>query len=208
MLTIFGCKGCGSVVIEVACELLGEPYEVREVEPWTPGPALDALRAQNPLAQVPTVVLDDGTVMTESAAILLWLFDRHPQSSFAPAPGDAKRPVFLRWLVFFVASIYPMYTVGDFPARWVKDEVAQKQLKEASIQRTLDCWRILEQSLSPAAFLLGDELSILDVYAAMVSRWRPGRERIGEVAPRCMAAAARAEAHPVVARIFDKNFGK
>lgn len=202
MLTIYGCKGCGSVVIEAACELLGETYERREVEPWTPGPALDALRALNPLAQVPTVVLPDGTVLTESAAILLWLLERHPQTHLAPPPGDPKRPAFLRWLVYFVSSIYPMYTVGDFPARWVKDEGAQKELKAATVQRTLDCWRVIEQGISPGTYLLGETMTILDVYAAMISRWRPGREKIREVAPRCIAAAERTEAHPIVARVF------
>jgi glutathione S-transferase len=102
MLRIHGCKGWGSTVIEAVCKLLGEEYTFHEVEPWTEGPALDALRALNPLAQVPTV---------------------------------------------------------------------------------------------------------LDVYAAMVSRWRPGRERIREVAPRAVAAAERAEAHPVVGPVFARNFG-
>jgi len=207
MLTIHGYKGWGSVVIETACELLGETYELKEVEPGKPGPALDALLALNPLGQVPTVVLPDGTIMTESVAILLWLLERHPQSTLAPPPGDPRRPVFLRWLVFFVASIYPMYTVGDYPDRWVKDEAAQKELKEATVQRTLECWRTIERGLEPGTYLLGDTMTMLDVYAAMMSRWRPGREKIRAVAPRCIAAVERAEAHPVLARILSVHFG-
>lgn len=207
MLTIYGYKGWGSVIIEAACELLGETYALEEVEPGKPGPAFDALRALNPLGQVPTVVLSDGTVLTESVAILLWLLERHPHSTLAPPPGDPKRAVFLRWLVFFVTNIYPMYTVGDYPERWVKGEAAQKELKEATIRRTLDCWRTLEQGISPGAHLLGDSMTILDVYAAAMSRWRPGREKIRAVAPRCIAAAERAEAHPAVSRIFSVNFG-
>jgi GST-like protein len=207
MLTLYGCKGCGSTVIEAVCELLGEEYTFKEVEPWTAGPALDALQALNPLAQVPTAVLEGGAVMTESVALILWLLERHPGSDLAPPPGDPRRPAFLRWIVFFASSIYPMFTVGDFPERWVKDEEAQVELKEASIQRTLTCWRMLEEGLSPAQFLLGDTMSVLDVYAAMVSRWRPGRKRIREVAPRVVAAAERAESHPIVGRVFAKNFG-
>jgi GST-like protein len=207
MLTIYGCKGCGSTVIEAACELLGEEYAWSEVEPWTPGPAADALKALNPLAQVPTAVLDDGSVMTESVAMILWLLERHPGTDLAPPPGDRLRPAFLRWLVFFASSIYPMFTVGDFPPRWVKDAGAQAELKEASVQRTLACWGTLEQGLSPAPFLLGERMTVLDVYAAMVSRWRPGRARIREVAPNVIAAAERAEAHPVVGRVIAKNFG-
>jgi len=162
--------------------------------------------ALNPLLQVPTVVLDDGSVMTESVAILLWLLERHPGSDLAPPPGDPRRAAFLRWLVYFPASIYPMFTVGDFPPRWVLGEEAQAQLKEATVQRTLTCWRILEEGLRPGDFCIGDRLGVLDLYAAMVSRWRPGRDRIREVAPRVVAAAERAEADPRVAGIFARNF--
>lgn len=206
MLTIYGSKGCGQVVVEVACELLGEAYEMREAAPWTPGPNVEELRALNPLVQIPTVRLDDGSVMTESVAILLWLLEQHPESKWAPPVGNAKRPAFLRWLVFFASTIYPMYTVGDFPSRWVDNEDAQKQLKEASVRRTLDSWRMVEQALMPTQYLLGNELTIVDVYAAMMSRWRPGRERIREVAPLCMSAVARTEQHEIVARVFAKNF--
>ncbi|HRI69160.1 MAG TPA: glutathione S-transferase family protein [Polyangium sp.] len=206
MLTIYGYKGCGSVVIEVACEILGEPYEMRAAAPWNPGPHIEELRALNPLLQIPTVRLPDGTVMTESVAILLWLLERHPESTLAPLVGDVRRPAFLRWLVFFVSTIYPMYTIGDFPARWVEGEDAQKQLKDASIRRTLEAWKMIEEALRPDEFLLGKNLTMVDVYAAMISRWRPGRERIREVAPLCMRAVERAEKEEPVAKIFARNF--
>ena len=206
MLTLYGYKGCGSVVIEVACELLGEPYEMREVAPWRPGPYVDELRSLNPLLQIPTVRLDNGQIMTESVAILLWLFERHPDSKYAPPVGDPRRPAFLRWLVFFASTIYPMYTIGDFPPRWVEAEDAQKQLKEASIRRTLDAWRMIEEGLEPKHYLQGNEMTILDVYAAMMSHWRPRRDRIREVAPGCMAAADCTEKHETVAKIFARNF--
>jgi GST-like protein len=178
------------------------------VEPGSPEPALDALKALNPLCQVPTVVTAEGTVITESVAIILWLLERHPGSDLAPPPGDPLRPAFLRHLVYFPAAIYPMYTVGDYPERFVKDKAVQAELKEATVQRTLDAWAALEASLGPGPFFLGERMSVLDVYAAMLSRWRPGRERIRAVAPRAIAAAERAEAHPVVAPVFARNFSQ
>jgi glutathione S-transferase len=70
---------------------------------WESGP----LKALNPLGQVPTLVLPDGAVMTESAAILLHLTEIAPHADLAPAPGDPSRPHFLRWLQFLVGAIYP-----------------------------------------------------------------------------------------------------
>jgi GST-like protein len=206
MLTIYGYKGCGSVVIEVACELLGEPYEFRPAAPWNPGPHIDELRALNPLLQIPTVRLDDGTILTESVAMVLWLLERHPESSWAPPIGDKRRAPFLRWLVYLASTIYPMYTIGDFPDRWVQAEEAQKQLKEASIRRTLEAWKVMEEALKPNQYLVGDQVTMLDMYAAMISRWRPGRDRIREVAPGCVRAAELAEKYEGVAAVFARNF--
>lgn len=188
------------MIIEAVFTLAEIDYERREVN-FAEGP--DELRAVNPLAQVPTVVLDDGAVMTESAAIVLWVLERSPGLGFGP--GDPQRAAFLRWLLFFPAAIYPMYTVGDVPGQWV-GEGDRDRLVASTIARTLRCWTILEQSLGgPDDYLLG-RLSPLDIYAAVFSRWRPGRERIREVAPQIVAVAERVEQHPKLAPLFEREF--
>jgi GST-like protein len=67
---------------------------------------------------------------------------------------------------------------------------------------------ILEKSLAPAPYLLGATLSALDVYVAMVSRWSPGRKWFAENCPMLMQAVALTEQHPVISRVWEKNFGK
>lgn len=204
MPTLYGCPGCGSAVVEAAFALAGEPCDIVKTEPWGEAEEVERLRAVNPMLQVPTLLLEDGTVLTESAAILLWLADRHP--GLAPPPGDPARGPFLRWLLFLAGAVYPMYTVGDFPDRWVEDAAAQEALKAATVERTLRCWRTLEQSLEPAPWLLGGTPTVLDVYAAMMSRWRPGRDSIRAVAPRVIAACERAEALPAIAPVWARHF--
>ncbi|QJE71815.1 glutathione S-transferase family protein [Aerophototrophica crusticola] len=210
MLTLFGKDGFGSTIVEAACVLLGEPYERVEADPFSSedDPNLERLQQANPLMQVPTVLLPDGTVLTESVAIILWLLERHPGSGLAPEPGDPLRPTFLRWLVYLPAAIYPMYTVGDVPERWVNGEDAQRLLKEATVNRTLRCWELMEQGLKPkpGQFLLGETMTILDLYVAMVTRWRPRRDRIRQVAPNVVAAAERAEQDPRIAELWARNF--
>src|SRR5450432_1596127 len=117
--TIFGEKGWGNAIAEAAMTLAGVAYQRDAVNPRTPGPALDRLRAVNPLCEIPTVVLPDGGVMTESAALVLYLAELAPASGLAPPAGDRDRAQFLRWLVFFVAAIYPTFTYGDVPTRYV-----------------------------------------------------------------------------------------
>lgn len=207
MLTVFGCKGCGNVVIEAICLLTGEPFVREEVDPYTPSVKVEALRAKNPNVQVPTVVTEDGTILTESVALALWLTELHPEANLAPKIGDPRRATFLRWLVYFAAAIYPMYVVGDVPARFVEGTDEQRNaFKLKTVDRVVSCWRILEQELAPNEWLLGDSMTVLDVFAAVMTRWRPGRDKLREVAPRAVAIAERVEKHPELEALFAANF--
>lgn len=73
----------------------------------------------NPLSQIPTLVMPDGSVMTESVAITLALAELTGSNELVPEPGASERNTFLRWLVFFPANIHPTYTYADDPVRFV-----------------------------------------------------------------------------------------
>jgi GST-like protein len=208
--TLFGSKGCGSAVVEVALELAGVAFAFEPATPWEPGPAVEKLRAVNPMVAVPTLVLPGGAVMTESAAILAWLAETHPAARLAPAAGSGARAQFHRWTVFAAASLYAPILVGDHPEHWLDEASAgaREALKAGAVRRTEAAWTVVESQLGGAAdpFLLGGEMTMLDVYLAMISRWRPGRARVKEIAPKVVAACEAAERHPVVQRVWARNF--
>ena len=77
----------------------------------------------NPMRQVPALVLRTGELMTESAAILTWLADSHPDSGLAPALTSPMRPRFLRWMNFISAQIYALY--------WVRDDLSRLAATDA-----------------------------------------------------------------------------
>jgi len=204
-MELYGCKGCGSVVVEALLDLAGEPYD-RNLFAWDDKAAWERLKAVNPLAQVPTLVLDDGTVMTESAGIALWLAGRYPTMSLLP--GDAtERALAYRWMVSFATNVYGPIIVGDFPERWVEGEEAGTSLKAKATQRLKDAWLAFEDSIAPSPYLLGKRMSVLDVYVAMISRWRPGRAWLNEHCPKAMGAVTLTEAHPSIAATWARNFG-
>ena len=205
-IELYGCRGCGSAVVEVLLERAGVEFEYHDVESWKAGPATDALKAVNPLAQVPTLKLGDGTAMTESAAMIVALDDMHRAARILPAPGDSRRAAALRWIVFIAGNMYPAISVGDFPERWVKSDAARAELKEGAVERLKAYWKMLEEAFKPAPSLLGSDMTALDVYAAMLSRWRPGRASIDKECPRVAAAIALAEQDPIVARVWARNF--
>ena len=162
------------------------------------------LSAVNPLAQVPTLVLADGTVLTESAAITLHLAELTGQDTLVPAQRDPARAAFLRWLVFLVANVYPTYTYGDEPARFVDGEEAQRSFKSHVDAYAKKLYTVLE-GVAGAPWFLGERLSALDVYLCVMTRWRPKREWFAANTPKLTAIAVRAEQLPQLAACWARN---
>jgi GST-like protein len=203
-MELHGCKGCGSVVVEGLLDLAHIPH-VRSIFEWEDQAAWDRLRLVNPLAQVPTLILDDGTVLTESAGIALWIADHYPDAQLLP-DDPSERALAYRWTVSFATNIYGPIIIGDFPERWVDGDDAHASLKAKAMERLKDAWLSFEASIAPRPYLLGEQISVLDVYAAMISRWRPGRAWLTGHCPKAMASVAVTEAHPVIATTWARNF--
>ncbi|HEX6093784.1 MAG TPA: glutathione S-transferase, partial [Dongiaceae bacterium] len=155
MYTLYGKAGWGSVIVEAQLELAGLPYRIEEVDPLESAADRDRLAKFNPRAQLPTLILPDGQVMTESAAITLHIGDRAPKADLVPPVGDKTRDPFLRWLVFIIANIYPMFTVGDDTSRFVADSIAQKELRVSTENYKSRAWQIVESSIKPKPWFLG-----------------------------------------------------
>ena len=210
--TLFGRAGWGSVIVEAQLVWYGLPFELEEVDDlFESAAARERLASVNPVAQVPTLVLPDGGVMTESAAITLYLAEMSLSAETAggdplvPAPGDPARPQFLRWLVFLVANIYPTFTYADDPSRFVTGEAAQAAFR-ASVDRYGErLWSMVEREAS-APWFLGDNFSALDIYIAAMTHWRPRRDWFVTHAPRLNAIALRADVAPKLAAVWERNF--
>jgi GST-like protein len=205
MMKLYGCKGCGSAVVEAVLQMAKIDYEFIDAIQWEPYKRHPDLMTLNPLGQVPVLVFADGTVMTESAAMLLYFAEKIP--GLIPA-DPVKKAHFLRWMIFIPANLYAVFPFRDFPARWVNDAEEQKTFREKTNDRLRELWTIFENGLSPAPYALGAEITALDMYLAMVSRWSPGRAWIAEHCPKILSAVTLAEQHPVVAKVWERNFGK
>ncbi len=205
MYTLFAAKGWGSVIAEIGFAYAGVPYRREEVDP-DGGPAFDRLKAANPLGQFPTVIMPGGELLTESAAILLHLADHAPaEVGLAPAPHAANRPEFLRWLVFLVAAIYPTFTYGDFPPRYVEGEAAQNQLRDSTNRLRQEHYLQLERAARAPCFL-GEARSAIDIYIWAMRHWRPGPDWFTAHCPKLTAIAATIDGDPRLAEIRAWNF--
>jgi GST-like protein len=205
--TVFGAAGSGSVPVEAALTLLGLPYEVIEAPAWEQDATVQATIGRvNPMRQIPALVLPSGEIMTESAAILTWLADSQPAGGLAPGINDRRRPAFLRWMSFVSASIYSHYWLRDDPSRLAGTAEAQDYLLRRSAKRIADCWGMMDAQVSPGRYILGDTLTVLDLYVTVVSRFRPRRHRFYAVAPRMTEVVKRVDAEPRLAAFWAERY--
>lgn len=205
--TIFSALGSGGVPVEAAMSLIGLPYEVIEAPTWEGEAQQAKVAGVNPLRQIPALITPQGETITESAAILIWLADRYPQARLAPAIDAPARAQFLRWMTFIPASIYSLFWISDEPSRLAgPDEDLQARIKAAIKERIVDCWRMMERQITPGRYLLGDEMTVLDLYVTVLSRWGPRRVRFYEAAPRMSEVVRRVDADPRLTAFWERRF--
>ena len=203
--TLLGSRGCGNAIVEAAFALAGLPLELEEVDYSAGSPTRGRLLEANPLGQVPALLLPDGSVLTESLAMLHHVDDLEPGANLVPPRGDASRKDFYRWATFLVAAVYPTFTYGDEPAKWVGEEAAPR-LRESTDRHRLALLGQLEAAAG-APWFLGERRSAIDLYLAVMTRWRPGPRWFEASAPRLAAVARNAAALERVAPVLARHFG-
>lgn len=205
---LYSAAGSGGVAVEAALTLMGQPYELIEAPTYDPDQAAagDVILPANPLRQVPALVFPSGEVMTESAAILVRLGELYPDAALAPTADDPRRSAFLRWMSFVSSAIYAHYWLKDDPLRLVSDPAQASVVEQRLNDRIAECWGVMEAGTAPGRYILGDEMTVLDLYVAVVSRFRPRRLRFYEVAPRLGEAARRVDADPGLAAFWPQRY--
>ena len=207
MLTLYGSQGSGSAAAEAALDLAGLAYRTVEAASWKPSPGLDELRRVNPIAQIPTLVLDGGSVLTESAAILIHLGLAHPASGLL-ASEPSQRAQQVRGLVYIAANCYAGIGILDFPDRWYPDpdDAAKQAMQTRGRARLHELWEIFADQFPATPWLSGDRLGALDILAATVSKWGGARKALAGSRPGFAALLARIEADPRVAAVWARHW--
>ncbi len=207
MYTLYGYNGSGSAAIECALEIAGAPYNIICAASWDSSSSVDALARVNPLRQVPTLVLADGTVLTESAAILIHLGLQFPKSRLLPAAPE-RRATAIRGLVFIAANCYSAISVIDFPERWLANpnEEAKSNLQAGSKGRLHAHWEMFADSLPRGPWLCDDQPGALDLLAAVVSRWNGARQHLDQSRPALAAALRRVDSDERFRPVFLRHW--
>ena len=209
MLVLYGTQGSGSAAAEAALDIAGIDYRKVDAASWKQSPGLEELKRVNPLAQIPTLVLEDGSVVSEVAAILIHLGLVHPDSGLLSAE-PSRRPQQIRGLVYIGANCYAGIGILDYPERWYRDpdDAAKKSMQERGRARLHELWEIFADQFPATPWLSGDRIGALDILAATVSMWSGARKALAKSRPDFSALLARIEADPRVAAVWAKHWPK
>lgn len=145
--------------VALLLEELELPYEAIPVDTRRGEQHTAAFKAVNPNAKVPAIE-DDGVVMFDSNAIVLWLADKHGRF-VASDPRSADRAHTLSWLMFIASGI------GPYSGQAVHFRTAAPEPKTYALNRydfeAHRHWQILEDRLADRSWLVGDNYSIVDM---------------------------------------------
>ena len=178
-----------------ALEEVGVPYELKIVDILKGEQKQPGFVALNPMGKLPTLV-DGDVVVTESAAIALYLADRYAAGRLAPALDDPRRGTYLRWSFFAPSVIEPAVMAKG--SGWEVKEVAAGWGNYASVLAAS------ESAIAKGPFLLGKDFSMADVVFGGLLRFLLSFKQI-EPTPAFTAYVERLDARPAYLRADARN---
>jgi glutathione S-transferase len=202
---LYGDKGSGAFCVEAALAEAGAQYECHAISIHDNEQKSPAYLAINPSGKLPALKLPDGSVVTETAALLLLIAERHPQAALLPLAGTPERAQALRWLAFMASEIYPMVEISDYPERFAPQGVEAEALRLKARDRVRERILLVERVVA-GPWLLPSGFSAADIYAAMFTRWSECRGWRDENLPKINALAAALSRRPKIAPIWSRHF--
>jgi len=159
-----------SIIIRMVLEDLRLPYETALVDRRADAHNKPAFRAINPAGKIPALETPDGVIF-ETAAILLWLADRH--GALAPTPQAPERAAFLKWLFYLSNTLHANCRMIFYPRQYMPDAPeAFPALVNGARQHVRQGLDLFEQEAHAGQSWLNAEApSVMNFYLAAIVRW-------------------------------------
>ena len=169
MLKLYFFPGACSLAAHVALEETGAPYERKSVDLRGGEQNGEEFRRINPRGQVP--VLDvDGTVITESVAILAHVGRQFPQARLLPtnAVEEARCLALMTWIS---SQVDPVFRRLARPERIVSDDAARSNVKESAADAYWEKCQEIDSLIADREWLMGTQYTVCDAYALVYYGW-------------------------------------
>jgi len=202
--TLYGSTSTAALVVHwllielgIEHELVLLDFDAREHK------AADYL-ALNPAGVVPTLMID-GLILTEAAAIALYLADRHPDAGLLPAVGTPQRGDAYRWMFWCANTLQPAYRAWFYPHE-VAGEAHVRASREMARLRLEAAWQQVATHLQGhGPYLLGATPCVVDYMLVMLMRWSRNMPTPSDTWPTLKAHATSMKTRPAFAEVYRRE---
>ncbi len=168
-MKLYCLPGACSLADHIVLEWIGQPFEIEM-------PSREALKrpaylALNPSGSVPTLVDDDGWVLTENVAILNYLADRHPEAALTGDGSVRGRAEVNRWLGYLNSDVHKSFVPLFAPGRFIADEASHEGIRQQARGNVRAHLERIDAHLAGRDWLAADTRSIADPYLFAMLGW-------------------------------------
>jgi len=163
--------GACSLATHIVLEWIGGDYETKRLA-HADLKQPDYLRV-NPQGAVPALELDDGTVLTQNAAILGYLADRHPEAGLYGDGSPRARAEVNHWLGLVNSDLHPAYKPLFGATAYLGDESMIEKSRANAKEKVRALFELLDKALAGRDGIAGHR-SIADAYLYVLTRWTDG----------------------------------
>ena len=178
MYTLYHQDGTRSTAALLALEEGGLPYDLRHIDISADEHRRQEFLAVNPRGLIPTLVTDSGEVISETAAIMLYVADRHRLGDLAPLPGEPGRGALCDWLFYHVGEVQEAGKRDGYANRYSTDVADIPRIRAKAREALFARWKIVDRHLAEhGPYHLGDRFSLVELYLLTTAAWLEVRTR-------------------------------
>lgn len=205
MFKLYARKGAGSLAVEALLAECGAAYEIIDVSREPGGSLARSFQMINPRSEVPALLLPDNSIMTESAAMMIYLADLYPEAGLAPSAASPQRPRYLRWILYFATAVYTADLRMYYPGRYSTELSHSDAIKARATTDMQRDFEIFANEMGAGPYILGEKMSAADIYAAMLFSWAPDVPKLFARHANIKTLYDLVTARPAIAKVWARN---
>lgn len=198
MYRLYASPATASLVVHWMLLELGAPFEIEMLDFDSKAQKFADYLRLNPGGVVPTLVVD-GRPVTETGAILMLLAERHPDAGFAPPVGSPERADWLQWMIWLANGLMPSFRL------WFYETDLPGLDREALRARIEAAWDRVDACLAGRRFMVGDQLTTVDLQLTMLARWSRNMPRPATAWPNIAAWLKVMRARPALREVHARE---
>lgn len=173
MLTLYYAPKTCALASHIALEHAGADYRAVRLDFGRQEQRSADYLALNPKGRVPALVTDRG-VLTETPAILQYVAQAHPRSALAPLDDPFALAQMNAFNSYLCSTVHVAHAHRVRGARWADDPAAIAAMQNKVAQNMGDCFQLIETLYFQGPWVLGEDLSVSDMYLFTLAQWLEG----------------------------------